>query len=30
MGVEASVTGLGITGGGTMEGVEYETWDLLW
>ncbi|MBQ6066596.1 MAG: hypothetical protein IJK89_07210 [Clostridia bacterium] len=30
MGVEASVTGLGITGGGTMEGVEYETWELLW
>ena len=30
MGVEGSVTGLGITGSGTMEGVEYETWELLW
>ena len=28
--VGGSVTGLGITGSGTMEGVEYETWDLQW
>ena len=28
--VEGSVTGLGITGSGTMEGVEYESWELLW
>ena len=30
LGVEGSVTGLGITGSGTMEGVEYESWVLLW
>lgn len=30
LGVEGSVTGLGITGSGTMEGVEYESWQLLW
>ena len=28
--VEGSVTGLGITGSGVMEGVEYETWELQW
>ncbi len=28
--VEGSVTGLGITGSGVMEGVEYESWELLW
>ena len=28
--VEGSVTGLGITGSGVMEGVEYETWEILW
>ena len=28
--VQAGVTGLGITGSGTMQGAEYETWDLQW
>ena len=28
--VSGSVTGLGITGSGTMEGVEYESWELQW
>lgn len=28
--VTGSVTGLGITGSGTMEGAEYESWELLW
>ena len=28
--VTGSVTGLGITGSGTMEGVEYESWEILW
>ena len=28
--VTGGVTGLGITGSGTMEGVEYETWELQW
>ena len=28
--VSANVTGLGITGSGVMEGVEYESWDILW
>ena len=28
--VSGSVTGLGITGSGVMEGAEYESWDILW
>ena len=28
--VQAGVTGLGITGSGTMQGSEYETWEILW